>query len=257
MRNLALAVGIVLAIAGLLNKVVGKEIALTVLGAIVVVHQWLDKMLEKRDITPSLSALPKGLVRFNGFTLPWSRMIVYATLVLVGLFNLSAYAAAAVAGLTTAASQAHLVLGGWVAQPATLPGRTLFAIGTAFAIFVSPYLVGIWIGERCDRFGLLTVTTAALSAKVVDSLMSFILIEPKTFEALFGRPKTVDLLLEQAALGGLVMILSGMLGFFKGRRERLSKYLGYLLNRLPVNSRNVLIDIAYEEAHRIRLQESR
>jgi len=257
MKNLALAVVIVLTVAGLLNKVVGKELALTILGAVVVLHQWLDKMLEKREIAPNLTALPTGLVRFEGFTLPWGRMTVYATLVLIGLFNLSAYAATVAVRLTTAASQAHLVFGGWISQLATQPAGTVFAMSTTLAIFLSPYLVGIWIGERCDRFGLLTVTTASLFAKAVDSSMSFFLIEPQTFEALFGRPKTLDLLIEQIALGSLAMILSGMLGFFMGRRTRLSKYLAYLLNRLPTNSRDVLIDMAYEEAQRIRLQESR
>ena len=116
---------------------------------------------------------------------------LYATLVLIGLFNLTGYAAAEAIRLTTTASQAHLVYAGWVAQLATQPSGTVFAMSTTFAILISPYLVRVWIGQRCDRLGIVTVTMAALLAKAVDSTMSYILINPQGFEALFGPTKDV------------------------------------------------------------------
>jgi hypothetical protein len=47
------------------------------------------------------------------------------------------------------------------------------------------------------------------------------------------------------------ILVPGLLGFWRGRRERTSKYMVYLLSALPEETQNSLVDLAFEEVREI------
>ena len=49
------------------------------------------------------------------------------------------------------------------------------------------------------------------------------------------------------------LICAGLIGYWRGRKYRLSRYLHYLLDVLPAETRDTVIDLAFDEARKIRL----
>ena len=48
----------------------------------------------------------------------------------------------------------------------------------------------------------------------------------------------------------LFILVPGLLGYWRGQKFRLSKYLHYLLGVLPTETRDLVIDLAFEEAQK-------
>lgn len=49
----------------------------------------------------------------------------------------------------------------------------------------------------------------------------------------------------------LIFLVPGLLGYWRGRKYRLSKYLHYLLGVLPEETRDTVIDLAFDEAQKV------
>jgi hypothetical protein len=52
------------------------------------------------------------------------------------------------------------------------------------------------------------------------------------------------------------LICTGLIGYRRGRKYRLSRYLHYLLDVLPAETRDTVIDLAFDEARKISLPNS-
>jgi hypothetical protein len=46
-------------------------------------------------------------------------------------------------------------------------------------------------------------------------------------------------------------LVPGLLGYWRGQKYRLSKYLHYLLDVLPAETRDTVIGLAFDEAQKI------
>jgi hypothetical protein len=47
-----------------------------------------------------------------------------------------------------------------------------------------------------------------------------------------------------------MLLVAGLLGYWRGQKYRLSKYLHYLLGVLPAETRDAVIELAFEEAQK-------
>jgi hypothetical protein len=102
------------------------------------------------------------------------------------------------------------------------------------------YLVGRWIGSRCSRRGIIAVLLAISSTAI---MLTFDLLSPDEDE-LEPSEMVLDLLRFP------FLICAGLIGYWRGQKYRLSKYLHYLLDVLPAETRDAFIDLAFEEAQK-------
>ena len=47
------------------------------------------------------------------------------------------------------------------------------------------------------------------------------------------------------------MTVPGLIGVWRGKRMRLTRYLGYLLSRLPMDTRFAIVNMVYDEVNRL------
>ncbi|MFI4988556.1 MAG: hypothetical protein ACHQF3_14055 [Alphaproteobacteria bacterium] len=115
---------------------------------------------------------------------------------------------------------------------------------------ISGYVLGRWIGARCSRYGIATVILVAALGVAISRAFDFALVPSVDFEAIFGQPKSAVEFLFLISAGFLIYSICGLIGYWRGRQRRLARYLRYLLSILPVDTRDVLVNMAYEEAQR-------
>jgi hypothetical protein len=116
---------------------------------------------------------------------------------------------------------------------------------------VSAYVVGKWIGARCERKGWLAVVIAALFVPVFDRTLSFIFYSREELSVFLHASSTVELFFLPVAIIGSLFGLVCLLGYWQGQTTQLSRYLTYLLRALPEASRDTLVHLAYDEATRL------
>lgn len=197
---------------------------------------YVDQLLEKKQIKPTISALPKGIVRLEVFALRWYLMIVYATLILAAVWQFGGFIGVLIAWLQVIPEE-------FVDIPIAVASM-LMAVGCV-------YLLGVWIGTRCDKLGILTIIAVTFFGSALSLSLDFLVLSGPEFQQFYGAPKTVGLFLNITLLDTLLMGIFGMIGFWRGRRARLSRYVWHLLSRLPADSRNTLVDLVNEEAQRL------
>lgn len=238
MKNLALAalavfasasfIYVVLTAAGV-EKAAALPIAAMPLNGIVFVHQ----TLEKGSLRPNFRALPRGVVDFQGFALPWYQLLVYGTLIFAALKQIGGFIGGVAAGLARVASMDAL---------AAIAG----IVGNLVGI-IAIYAICAWIGTRCAKYTYLVGLGVPFLGNAIGGAVDFTFLSNAEFVSFFGAPKSAGFFLIQVLLGTLLVAPFAMLGIWRGRRARLSAYLSYLLGLLPASTRSSIIDLAYEE----------
>jgi len=148
--------------------------------------------------------------------------------------NLSAF----FAGITAAA------LG---AAPDKLP--VAITVISLLVVWPAVFLLGRWVGRRSDAHGLLAIFLIALVARTGATLFDFAMnAGDDILMALYGDGSTIALKL---AVGVAVIFAIGAVGYWRGRRQRLGCYLGYLLRNVPDATQHAIVDLAFEEAGRV------
>jgi hypothetical protein len=114
--------------------------------------------------------------------------------------------------------------------------------------------VGRSYGRRIEsiRSGLLCVFLVAFIHQwlvAADVLIRPILSDPSIAEKILAHPLPTARLL---ASGTAWFALSGAFGLWRGRKSRLAAYLSLILHSLAPESRETLVQLATEEATRLR-----
>ena len=103
------------------------------------------------------------------------------------------------------------------------------------------YFVGRWIGTRCSSKGMIAILLIIFLSTAMDLIFNFMFPDdPGDFPSM---------LLDLTSL--LFSIPAGVIGYRRGRKYRLSRYLHYLLSVLPPETRDTVIDLAFGEAQKI------
>ncbi len=234
MKNLLIAFLIVLTGAAISFTVlsvfeVQKEIAGSISGIFFGGISFVHQILEKRSIKPNISALPNHIVNLEGFGLSPVTMTIYGSLMLFALANIGSMIGGSIAALS------NIDLG--------LP--TLFI--SALFVFPSSYIMGHWIGSRCLSHGIRTTLSVIFIFRLVASIIDSSYLSNEDYLSIYGETNSVGFFLQQIASGLVILGIISLIGYWRGRKKRLLRYVGFLLNFLPNDTRNDLIQLAYEE----------
>jgi hypothetical protein len=146
---------------------------------------------------------------FRGFQIAWPLMVVVGTLVLWSVGQLVGGIATAI--LAEAAGQ--------------MPKASHVAIFSGAASILGAYFVGRWIGTRCSRRGVVTMLLAAFFAAIASVAMDVALLSDELYRAAFDAERLAPShLLSRIAVVTLLFLVPGLLGYWRGRKHRLSKY---------------------------------
>jgi hypothetical protein len=244
MKSLGAAIGIAIAVCialfamfhafGVGDKV-AAPLASSALGLITFIHDKLEKALSagKSPVSP-------GIVPVSEFDIRWPYMLVYITLTLIGIFELSNL-------LYLFPTMLLSSLG----HTANTPANELATIGilatmalpiVAWAI----YLVGRWTGIRSAKAGYWLLPLGILisrSLEIAALLMFFPVLRPGF--ALVTNPAVMAVVGTMAAL----LVGIGELGVWRGNRVRFGAYFNSLLRQVSEPTRATLLAMTYEEAN--------
>jgi hypothetical protein len=195
----------------------------------------LLKFLERREGRKNLAAGKRApIYDLSGFQIAWPLMALYGCFLLISIDFVSTGPAVLVDGYIVD-----------IEKPVRNACRLGLVLSTNWPIMILfAYLVGRWIGTRCSRGGVIAVLLAIIIStpfwRAVD------LLTPEEEEFIFTPSEQ---LLDLFRLPFL--ICAGLIGYWRGKKYRLSRYLHYLLDVLPAETRNTVIGLTVEEARKI------
>ena len=189
------------------------------------------------------------IVSLEEFGWPFGRVLTLATVLLLvvgffGVFVGSVFAA----GLTT--FNAPLPNEGGALNESI---KIAMQIGSYALIFTvaGSYFVGRWIGYRCSERGVIALVLAVVVSRSIVILLDLVILGFDQYVELLAY-LNASIVVYLPTLGLLVVV--GMTGVWRGKRTRGPQYLYYVLNKMPKESRDALLDLAQSEA--MRLQEA-
>jgi len=187
------------------------------------------EMLKGNQIKPSLAAPFGRPSQVDGFDLSWYVMLAYGSVMLAVI------------------QQTSGGIGGFFV---TLAGGTIDSLFVVAAVVysVGAYLVGSWIGTRVASRPIVTVVGVAFLGSALAIALTYVFLSNETFEAYFSQAKDVAFFATSTATSGTICSMFGLLGLWRGRHVRSSRYVAYMLNTLPLDTRTALVDLIGEEA---------
>jgi hypothetical protein len=90
-----------------------------------------------------------------------------------------------------------------------------------------------------------------MCARAALSLFDWWALSEEGFEFVYEQPKSASSAVLMAVVGMALLGVISFLGSLRGRKLRLSRYVAYLLARLPRETRLTLVSLAYEEAKKL------
>jgi hypothetical protein len=238
MKNLGAALAIAfLAIAGAFSGLVylgldadaAAQVATAIIGSVPYIREFLERTFPIQRKSNSASVEP-----LDNFGLPPQRMILYGTLLIVGAMELGSGLgglSADVLGETRDRQRLHIM-----------------AIVSSLIQFPIIFSVGRWVGRRITSYGIAVIFIISLLARLGTTLLDAGMLTPAGMTALLGIDVTLATLSVFVAGGTVVFFLVALIGYWRGRRQRLAAYLSYLLRSVPEDTRKAIVDLAFEEA---------
>ncbi|MDB5607517.1 MAG: hypothetical protein JWP25_4417 [Bradyrhizobium sp.] len=198
------------------------------------VSSWLEQVEAKRSNNPGTKMTIRS---FDGFAISLLAGVAVGTIVGVAITNIASFFSGMVVGAIAAmlgrADQIELLRVGM--------------IGNIPIVFIGFYLLGRWLGSRSPRNGLFMVVLSVLLTAIANRLLEFLFVPPETWKSLYQVERNVLGLLQTVSVQFAVTLVPTLVGFWRGRKMRTSKYMGYLLSALPEDTQNSLVDLAFEE----------
>lgn len=200
------------------------------------ISSWIEQLEAKRSSVPGAKMAIRS---FEGFSISFPAAIAFGAIVAIAVINLSGAFVGFIAGAIGAVAHIGEDAEGDLLRTASIGNIPIICIGF--------YLFGRWLGARTRKHGLYAVGLAVLIASVTTRLADFFLLPAETWRSLFRMDAGVRQLLLLIAMQVALIAGPTLLGFWRGRKMRLSRYMAYLLSALPEETRDSLLDLAYEE----------
>lgn len=224
---------------GVSNEI-SKMLSVAVLGAFPKLRESLEAHYKEKDPTslnPEVVALSKYSIH-PGLSILYTTIVGFSTALLAG----------ALAVIVHISAGAEIVGGNVMSSVAVISLFTLMPV---------LYLAGRWIGRRCFRYTFLAAVATGVLVRTLGTAFDAFIVSAEDYKQIFDEAKSIEWFSIQILFGSLLFSVVLLVGAYMGRRQRLTHYFTYLLTRLTPASRNALVEIAYEEAMRIREAESR
>ena len=216
----------------------------TLAGVVILAFPKVAEFLERQDSKKGLAVgRRKPVYDYRGFQIAWPLMVVYGTVVVFCL----AQASSGIGGIIVAA------VGGSFEGEKAKDARIGMGLLNAIILTYGAYLVGRWIGTRASRLGIVTILLIGPLTAVIWIGADVLFFAPgKKYTDLFGlEGLTFFGILTRFTFISLFIVVPGLIGYWRGQRRRLSKYLDYLLNVLPPQDRDTVVELAYGEAQKV------
>jgi len=222
--------GIIVVFLALSHLGLDKSVAGAIASAIISAIPSIRESLDKHGLPGARREARRPVLSFEGFGLSPQKQIVYGFLMLFGAMNLSS----GFVGLLGGAS-------GLTAETTVLITQAVSIV----VVYPAMFLVGRWVGRRGISKGIATVFLICAFARVANSLLDLSFFSYPKVRSLAGMQSW-----QQIVAGVALLFLVGCLGYWRGRRQRLSAYLAYLLRRVSNDTREAIVELAYGEASR-------
>lgn len=244
----AILFGAVFAILTFLGQPQAVSAAGGLAGVVILAFPKVAEFLEREDGKRKLAGGNQSsrVYDFRSFQIAWPLMVVYGTIL---LFVIRA-GFGIVAGfmLSEALSEA-----GGTLEMARHMARHISVVSFLPASMLAMYLIARWIGTRCSRRGIIATLLVAIST-LIDAVLNMTLLPDEDFRTMSGYERTDYLkYFGNEVLEVSIIAAAGLVGYWRGHKQRLSKYLYYLLGVLPVETRETVVDLAFEEAEKVAL----
>jgi hypothetical protein len=120
----------------------------------------------------------------------------------------------------------------------------IFAIGGLVTVLpIVAYHIGNWIGRRTRDRSLVTLLLVATAGNVAGVIIDWATL----YVVLRERPSSDRVMLGTFAVSVVSLLVFGLLGLWRGRKQRPASYLQYLLDFLPPDTANAGISQAHDE----------
>jgi hypothetical protein len=223
-------------------EAVAVPAAITLAGPPLVASKEIAELLERQEGKKALAAGKRTPVYdFRGFQIAWPLMVLYGSLIIIGV-SLILGGIAGVVGAAMAIASG--ITEGDLIQEYLQKNTPLWVVALSADSLVSllvVYLLGRWIGTRCSRGGALAVLLMITLTFVIAIAV--------------GVPSTMSewyhFIMIWSLLQLPILICFGLIGYWRGRKHRLSKYLHYLLGVLPSETRDTVVELAFDEAQKV------
>lgn len=176
-----------------------------------------------------------------GFQLAWGWQLLYGLLLMFAGLQL----ASGIGGLAAAVSGADEAGAG-----------VIIMVVSAFVGIPVMFLGGRWIGRRSPSGRWWLPIVAVVLTRSAATAIDFAFVRPDAFENMFGQTPSMTFAATQIGGGSLLFGVPALIGYWRGRRQHLATYLGYLLKRIDRETRTAIIALAYEEAARERVPQN-
>jgi len=199
----------------------------------------LCEMLERKDAKKHLASTPeKSIYTYDGFAISWKIMLIFGAMILAGMMQAFGFIGFIVASLFF--------------EPGVVAGEPRLGLAISLPMnLIGCFIVGRWIGTRCAKNAALTVLLVPFLGIFAAKLLDFAIVSPDDFKRAFDQDKNFGTFVLQVLIASTLFLIPAFLGFWRGRVVRLSRYLRYLLGVLPKDTREVLVNLAYEEAQNL------
>jgi len=215
-----------------------REAATFVIPALPIVSSWLEQAEAKQSSDPGKRMAIRS---FEGFSISLPVAVAVGTIVGVAIVNIGSFFSGFAVGVMRPQA---------VSQAQEIAERAKALAGANFAsipiFLVGFYLLGRWLSRR-SRNALSAVFLTALLTAIIVRSVDFSVASPEEWKGFYQFEKAFLSLSGVILIQFAVILIISLVGFWRGRGERKSQYMGYLLSALPEDTQNSLVDLAFGE----------
>jgi hypothetical protein len=202
------------------------------------ISSWLEHWEAKKSSLPGQKMAIRSL---EGFSISFPILVAVGVIIAVAIVQIGAFISGIIVDMINLGTGAQRLSGS--------PRYTAAGIANIPIVLIGAYLLGSWIGSRCARNGIFAVILVAALGAIASKSLDFLGMPSEEFHTLFGESLASVFPFVLGLFG--FFAISGLLGFWRGSRLQKTKYINYLLSALPEDTRNLLVDLAFEEAKKI------
>lgn len=210
-----------------------KENAINISGVMVAFFVAIHQAIEKHE-NRSFKSKQRRIITIDHYGYPWYLMVIYGIT------------------LTWAISSAGALTSGVIGAALGFQIEQSIKVSLLYMFLFTQsglYFTGRWVGIKSLGCGIWSVITIGLVHSIIENFLNWSFASDRAFSIFFGEiERSVWLLIMMMVGGWVIRVPLLIFGYWRGRRIRRVSYLRFLMKLIPDESKNAIIDLAFEEA---------
>jgi hypothetical protein len=132
-----------------------------------------------------------------------------------------------------------------------LYGSLIIFNGMPLRVIAAAY-IGCWIGTRSRRYVLAIIIGAIALASVIGFLVGMKLLSEDMIKEVSENRTPLKQFISQIVPDMVFYMICAALGFWYGQRQRFKYYLAFIMNTVPRDTRQTIVEMAHDEAVKAR-----